>query len=53
MIEELVLNVLENMNEDELQTFMQLVMNDKNLRKKVLEGVENENSDNDIIDCNN
>lgn len=52
MIEELVLNVLENMNEDELQTFAQLVMNDKNLRK-VLEGVENENSDNDIIDCDN
>lgn len=53
MIEELVMNVLENMNEDELQTFVQLVMNDKNLRKKVLEGVENENIvNNDPIDSN-
>lgn len=53
MIEELVLNVLENMNEDELQTFVKLVMNDKKLRKKVLEGVENESIvDNNSIDSN-
>lgn len=53
MIEELVLSVLKNMNEDEIKGFVQLVMNDKKLRKKVLEGVENEDIiDNDSIDSN-
>lgn len=52
MIEELVMNVLENMSEEELQTFAQLVMNDKNLRK-ALEGVKNEDIiDNNSIDSN-
>lgn len=53
MIEELTKEILNNMSDEELKSLAELIFNDERLRVKILEGVEDEDPNSDIIDCDN